>query len=373
MARIAIDYTGALQGAGIGRSIRHLTNALLQQAQPAHDYVLWAASRQKAGFPSHPRAFPVRTPINSIWLTRLWHRANIPLPVEWLCGPCDVFFATDFALPPSRTPKTALFIHDLSYIRVPDAAHPRLKAYLDQVVPTSLRRAAQVVVNSQTTRLDVLEQYDIDESRVSPIRFGVSPEFYHDERPISAVRELFPAIQRPYLLAVGTVQPRKNYIRLIDSLAQLRSSGHDIDLVVIGGKGWLSDPIYQAAQTPRVSQHVHMLGHLPDDDLRLLYTHAACFVMPSLYEGFGLPILEAMACGAPVVTSDVSSMPEAAGDAALLCNPYDVEAIAHAIARMLTDTSLRDNYIQRGYKHVTRYTWESGARDLSNIFQRLLT
>lgn len=373
MARIAIEYTSALQGAGIGRSIRHLTNALLQQLEPAHDYLLWAASRQNTVSPSHPRAALVRTPIDSIWLTRLWHRAHIPLPVEWLCGRCDIFFATDFALPPTRTAKTVLLIHDLSYLRVPDAAHPALKAYLSQVVPASLKRTARVVVNSQATRLDVMEQYHLDETKVTPITFGVSPEFYRDESPLSVITHRLAALQRPYLLTVGTVQPRKNYIRLIESLSRLRASGFDIDLVIVGSKGWLSEPIYRAANSPNVASHVHMLDHILDDELRLLYSHTACFVMPSLYEGFGLPLLEAMACGAPVVTSDISSMPEVAGDAALLCNPYDVDSITHAIKQMLSDTTLRDNYIERGYKRVANYTWEAGARDLLDVFQGLLT
>jgi glycosyltransferase involved in cell wall biosynthesis len=368
--RIAIDYTSAAQGAGVGRAVRNLVGALLMN-HPDLDYTLWAASGQPVQFPSAGTAKHVTTPIPPIWLTRLWHRLHIPLPVEWLCGACDVFFATDFALPPSKTSRTVLFIHDLSYVRVPDAAAPRLKAYLDAVVPRSLRRTAHVVVNSEATRLDVAEYYGVPIERISRLTFGVEPHFCVLPRQRATLTKHFPALQRPYILSVGTVQPRKNYQRLIQALALVRRAGFEVDLAIAGGQGWLDSPIFAASQQPEVSGHVHFLGHVPESLLPDLYAHAACFAMPSLYEGFGLPILEAMACGTPVVTSDLSSLPEAAGEAGLLCDPYQPESIAHALIKAMSDEAWRATHIPLGVAHAARHTWARGAAELAAVFHGL--
>jgi len=370
MARIAIDYTSAAQGGGIGRSIRDLTAALLSLNSP-HQYTLWYAG-QKRAVNAPPSAQIAHTPINPLWLVRMWYRAHIPLPVEWLSGACDLFFATDFALPPTRTQHTALFIHDLSYIRVPDSAAPSLKAYLDDVVPRSLKRASHVIVNSQATRVDVTELYGIEPSKITPVMFGVDPIFHPSSRPRTELITQFPALSRPYILAVGTVQPRKNYIRLIQAVKQIRAAGLDVDIAIAGGKGWLDTDILAAAGASDMIDHVHWLGYVPDADLPMLYTHAACFAMPSLYEGFGLPILESMACGTPVITSNRSSLPEAAGDAGLLCDPYDIDSIADALTRLLTDTTQREGCIQRGFAHAARHTWATGATTLLGVFNDLL-
>lgn len=371
MARIAIEYTGAAQGGGVGRSVRDLTAALLRHHNE-HEYLLWYAGR-KRDLGVSTTVSVAHTPIDPLWLIRLWYRLRLPIPAEWVWrAGCDVFFATDFALPPTRTNHTVLLIHDLSYIRVPETAFPALKAYLEDVVPRSLKRAAHIVVNSQATKRDIVELYQIDPAHITPLTFGVSDVFQPTAHPRNRVSGLFPALTRPYILAVGTVQPRKNYVRLIEAVRRLRQNGLDVDLVIVGGQGWLSEPIYQAARAPDMVEHVHLLGHVSDEQLALLYGHAAIFAMPSLYEGFGLPVLEAMACGTPVVTSDVSSLPEAAGDAGLLCDPYSVDSIVEALTRALTDKALREQCIQRGKAHVAAHTWDVGARQLLGVFNQLL-
>ena len=177
---------------------------------------------------------------------------------------------------------------------------------------------------------------------------------------------------RPYLFSVGTIQPRKNYTRIIQALAQLRSQGYDLDLVIAGGRGWLESPIYQTVQATHMQNYVHFIGFADEADLPALYSNAECLLFPSLYEGFGLPILEAMACGVPVVTSNVSSLPEVAGDAALLVDPYDVEPIAFAIQRVLDDTSLRTALVQKGYARAASFTWERSAQHLHQIYSAML-
>jgi glycosyltransferase involved in cell wall biosynthesis len=168
------------------------------------------------------------------------------------------------------------------------------------------------------------------------------------------------------------VQPRKNYGRLIQALARLREQGYDLSLVIAGGRGWLEDPIFETIISTNMQDYVHMIGFADDSDLPALYRAACCLAFPSLYEGFGFPILEAMASGTPVVTSNVSSLPEVAGDAALMVDPYDIDAITDSIRRLVEDATLRSHLIQTGMERVKSFTWENSARQLRQIYAKLV-
>ncbi len=158
----------------------------------------------------------------------------------------------------------------------------------------------------------------------------------------------------------------------MQALDKLRRDGLDVMLVIAGGKGWLDDPIYQSLDALQLREHVHLIGFADDADLPTLYSAAQVTAFPSLYEGFGLPIIESMACGTPVVTSNVSSMPEAAGMAALLIDPLSVDELTGALARLLTDDGLRTDLIQQGYAQASRFTWSRSAQDLLTVYRRLL-
>jgi glycosyltransferase involved in cell wall biosynthesis len=311
--------------------------------------------------------------LDSLTLTRLWHRLRVPLPVEVFAGRTDLYFATDFALPPTlpRT-RTAIFIHDLTYVRVPNAAVPELVGYLNAVVPRALKRADVVIVNSEATKTDIIDIYGTPPEKISTIQFGVHPHFTPSKKPLAALRAKYSLPQQPYILTVGTVQPRKNYARLIEALAVLRAKGIDATLVIAGGKGWMETPIFETVARLKLEPYVRFLGYVDDSDLPALYTHAAAFAMPSLYEGFGLPVLEAMACGTPVVTSTVSSLPEAAGDAALLVDPTNIEAIADALRRIISDTRLAQELRAKGLAHVMPFTWGRTAKQLLEAFDKAL-
>ncbi|MCA9903211.1 MAG: glycosyltransferase family 4 protein [Anaerolineae bacterium] len=377
MARIAIDYTAAHeQGGGIGRYVRELVTALACEATP-HRYPLFVAGARRSELPAPPApAFTWHpTRITPRWFARLWHRARLPLPVETFTGPVDLYHATDFTLPPTLPgTKTLLTVHDLSFVRVPDSASPPLKAYLDVVVPRSAQRADHILADSQATRNDLIELYGIVPDKITVLLSGVDAHFrpVTDAAARAAVRAKYDLGERPYIFTIGTVQPRKNYARLMLALARLRESGQDVTLVIAGGKGWLEDPIYAALDELKLRDHVRFLGFAADADLPALYSEARALAFPSLYEGFGLPILEAMACGTPVVTANVSSMPEAAGDAALLIDPYDVDALTDALDRLLHDESLRADLIARGQAQAARFTWARAARELIAVYDWLL-
>jgi glycosyltransferase involved in cell wall biosynthesis len=238
------------------------------------------------------------------------------------------------------------------------------------VVPRSVRRADHVLADSTATKNDLIELYDTPPEKITVLLSGVDARFTHvdDVTARQAVREKYHIPGRPYILAVGTMQPRKNYERLIQALARLRAQRHDVDLVIVGGRGWLEDPIYETIRTTDMRDHVHFTGFADDADLPALYSEAVCVAVPSLYEGFGIPVLEGMACGTPVVTANVSSLPEVAGDAALTISPTDLDALTDALERLLTDSALRTELIRRGLERVKQFTWEASALQLLRVY-----
>lgn len=374
---VALDYTPAYeQGGGIGRYVRELVSALAH-LDHSTDYRLFVSGVSKStslirlgdNFTWKP------TRLSPAWLARIWHRARFPFPVEWFTGDVDIFHATDFVLPPvKRRTKTLLTVHDLSFERVPEAASPSLRRYLNAVVPRSAERASHILADSQATKADLIDLYNLPPEKISVLYSGVDSQFSPivDDAVIAQVRSKYQLGQRPFIFSIGTVQPRKNYGRLIEALAHLRSQHHDIDLVIAGGRGWLEDPIYDTLNRLNMKGHVHFTGFVDDSDLPALYSGATCVAFPSLYEGFGFPVLEAMACGTPVVTSNVSSLPEVAGDAALMVDPYDSEGLTAAIQQLLDDTALRQKLTAKGFVQAKRFTWSDSARHLKQIYDALL-
>ncbi|MEO8612078.1 MAG: glycosyltransferase family 1 protein [Chloroflexota bacterium] len=371
-----MDYTPAYeQGGGIGRYVRELVAALARQ-DTDDVYHLFVAGSSSLSSPSFDSNFVWKpTRLSPRWLARIWHRAHIHVPVELFVGAVDLYHATDFVLPPTLPhTKTLLTVHDLSYVRVPETASPNLKFYLDRVVPDSVNRADFVVADSQSTKEDLIDLYGVMESKIDVLLSGVDSRFkrQNDRSVLMTTRTRYMIGTSPYIFSVGTVQPRKNYGRLIQSLALLRASGYDLDLVIAGGRGWLEDPIYETVNTAGMQEHVHFIGFTDDADLPTLYSGAYCCVLPSLYEGFGLPVLESMACGTPVITSNVSSLPEVAGDAAITVDPYNLDAITDAIKQLLDDSTLYQSYVQKGYERAKQFTWDNSARQLRQIYAKLL-
>jgi glycosyltransferase involved in cell wall biosynthesis len=375
MTAIGIDYTPAHeQGAGIGRYVRELVSALAR-LDANSDYRLFVAG-------VNPVHLPPLMGANFHWcpprlsprgLARLWHRLRVPLPVEAWTGALALFHATDFVLPPVRNARTLLTIHDLSFVLVPESASPRLKRYLDRVVPQSIARADHLLADSAATKQDLISLYQVDPDKITVLLSGVSAHFrpITDPAALARVRSKYGLDEWSFLFTVGTVQPRKNYERLCEALASLRAGHPDLHLVIAGGKGWMDDPIYAAVEKLNLKERVYFIGYAADEDLPALYSMASAVPFVSLYEGFGFPVLEAMACGTPVVASNISSIPEVAGSAALLVNPRDTLEIVSALENALDDTDLRADLRTRGLEQASRFTWERSARHLLEIYQGL--
>jgi glycosyltransferase involved in cell wall biosynthesis len=367
--RIGIDYTAAArQGGGIGRYSRELVGALLALDSP-HRYTLFAATGRLETRALQPAGTArLRTvPLTDEWLARIWHRARLPLPIEAITGPLHLFYSPDFVLPPTlpRT-RTLLTVHDLSFLRFPHHYVPKLSRYLSRVVPRSVARADRVLADSEATRADLVELLAVPPEKVEVLYSGVAPHFRPEPEPGERERlqSRYRVGEQPYILSVGTLQPRKNYLRLIHAFAGMRSG---MTLVIAGGKGWLYEEILDEAK--KHEERVRILGFVEETDLPALYRGASLFAFPSLYEGFGLPVLEAMACAVPVVCSNASSLPEVTADAALLVEPRDEAALTAAMRRALHDESLRREMIARGLERAAYFTWQRAARQLLAAFE----
>lgn len=377
--RIAIDYSAAVnQRAGIGRLVR---NQVLALAEVDHDndYRLVYARPNRDTVPQFPRAvnFSRReVGIRERWLTILWHRAKLPLPADWLSGPVDLFHCPDFVLPPLRRARGVLTVHDLAFLMRPDCADHRLRAYLEEVVPRSIRRADFIIADSENTRNDLVVLLGAQPASIAVVPGGVEDRFepITDAEQLRRARRKVGLRDEPFILAIGVIEPRKNLNRLMDAFRALKQRNDvpsDLKLVMAGGKGWLFDDIFEHHAASPIRDHILMPGFVPDELLPALYSAADVFAFPSLYEGFGLPILEAMACGTPVVASRSSCLPEVADGAALLVDPNNVDGLIAALELALVDSDLRARLIKQGRQRAREYSWRRAAEQLLGVYRRV--
>jgi glycosyltransferase involved in cell wall biosynthesis len=373
--RIGIDYTAAVrQQAGIGRYARSLVRALAQ-LDASNQYRLFVAGGGDDGLGAWPPNFVSRpVPLSDRWLHIAWQRLRLPLPVQLVTGPLDLFHSPDFVLPPLGRAPAILTVHDLSFLRVPECFVPEFRAYLEKAVRRAVGRAAHILADSASTRHDLISLLGVEEGRVSVLYPGVEPRFgpIDDDTLRESVRARYELPQR-FVLGLGTLQPRKNFVGLIEAFAKLVTHSHpataDVHLLIVGGKGWMADDIPAAISRLGIEDRVRILGFVADEDLPAIYNLAGAFAFPSLYEGFGLPVLEAMACGTPVVAADNSSLPEVVGEAGLLVAANDREALAGALFRLLTDQPLRARLSAAGQQQAERFSWKAAARQLLATYQ----
>jgi len=372
---IGIDFTSAVrERAGIGRYARELIRALAR-LDHANRHVLFVprdahAELLQFDWPANFRI--VRAPLTERYLAALWHKFRVPLLIEAFTGRVDVFYSPDFLLPPTRARRTLVTIHDLSYVRVPECFPAPLLAYLHRAVPRALARADVVLADADSTRRDVNEVYHVPLDKIKTLYSGVDPRFNPNVSAAAQARVRELTRGKPYLLAVSTIQPRKNYVRLIEAFGKMTNDKlqtTNLNLVISGAKGWMFDEVFQTVARLGLRERVIFPDFVSDADLPALYAGATLFVYPSLYEGFGLPVAEAMACGTPVVCSRASSLPEVAGDAALYFDPRDVNAMADALQRALSDAVLREQMRVRGFAQVKQFGWDKSARELRDYLR----
>lgn len=326
-----------------------------------------AAAEWREGFArQHPnfeiRLLPKPTPLIRVPLFlayELWRR------------PVDVLHVQYTAPPFCRVPVVAT-IHDLAFEHMPETFTRRGSFQLKLTVRRTAQRAARIATVSEYSRQDLLRTYKLPPEKIAVTYNGVEPQFTAQAWPNEAadIHNRF-GIKRDYLLAVGSLQPRKNLVRLIRAYAKLRSEHKAFtpQLVIVGRKLWLADEIFAEVHRQDWAEDVILTGYVNDEDLPKLYRQATAFVYPSLFEGFGLPPVEAMACGTPVVTSNVSSLPEVTGDAALLIDPLDQASLESALLQITGDEALRARLKEQGIEQATRFTWREAAEKTLQLYR----
>ncbi len=377
--RIAIDYSAAVnQRAGVGRLVRNQVLALAE-FDHVNEYRLVYARPNRGSLPQFPRArnfARCELGIRERWLTIMWHRAKLPLPADWLSGPVDVYHSPDFVLPPLRHARGLLTVHDLAFLMRPECADARLRRYLEEVVPRSVERADFIIADSENTRNDLVVLLGVHSSAIAVVPGGVEERFVPvtDPQQLRQARRQLGVGDAPFVLAIGVIEPRKNLNRLMDAFYALKERGSvaaDLKLVLAGGPGWLFDGIDKHHAASPVRDDILLPGFVPDELLPAIYSAADVLAFPSLYEGFGLPILEAMACGTPVVASRASCLPEVAEGAALLIEPTNVDALSASLEQVLMDAALRSRLIEQGLHRARAYTWRSAAEQLLDVYRRV--
>ena len=336
---------------GTERYALALLRALLALESP-HEFTLYFRDTPPPGLlPANSRVT-----YRVIPFPRLWTHVRFAAAL-WVAQP-DVTFVPAHTLPLAFPGPAVATVHDLGYHFFPEAHPGWPRRYLEWSTRYSARRAAIVLADSEATRRDLAAIYDIPAHRVRVVYPGVDAALapVADPAELVRVRRRYGLPER-YLFFLGTLQPRKNIARLVQAYALSGVQQQDIGLVLAGARGWLYDPRWTAGVPG-----VHETGYVDDADVAALYSGAVALVFPSLYEGFGFPVVEAMRCGTPVITSTTSSLPELAGKAALTADPLDVEALASAIRRVVGDEKLRARMVEMGYAQAARFTWENAAR-----------
>ena len=376
MIRIGFDATAAAwQGAGIGRAARSLLLAMLERGDPDIEWVIFYLGQRIARRFEEtladrgviPSLIPVSPRIGFV----IWQRLRVPLPVELFTGRLDVLHSPDFVLPFSFARRRVITIHDLTYLTHPHTAEPRLRDRLDRAVRRSVRSADRVHCVSGHTAAAVRDLLDIDPDRLDVIYNGLDGYLSAAARPEDIARLGDLGLPERFVLSVGTLQPRKNVLRTVRAVAALRSRGQDVGMVHVGATGWISRQ--DLASIDRIGRgFLVRLGAVDDGILRALYGRAAALVAVSEAEGFLLPMIEAMSHSVPVVTADASCMPEIAAGAAILADPYDVESIAAAIARVLEPGPERERLKAAGRDRAGQFEWDRAAAQTIESYRRAL-
>lgn len=303
-------------------------------------------------------ALPPRWRIRNIPFPRLW--THLRLGLEMLLHRPRVLFVPAHVVPLIH-PRTIVTIHDLGYLIYPEAHGRFSRWYLRASTRWSARQARRIIAVSQATADDIVKYTGVKADKIRVIHHGYDLRFKRitDERQINAAKQRIGLLpNEKYMLYVGTIQPRKNLVRLVEAWAKLGEEAAGYKLVLGGKSGWLYADIYKKVRQLGLEGYVVLPGYLHDEDLPALYSGASLFTLVSLYEGFGLPALEALACGTPTLVSNTTSLPEIVGDAAILCNPEDVDSIAAALRQGLTDEPLRQRLQQAGPEQAAKFSWQ---------------
>ena len=368
--RIAIDAHSV--GTGLGGNESYAANLVeaLAAIDSVNHYTLYVTRREALErFSNRWPNFSVRATLPHTPLIRI----PLTLGAELRRHPVDVLHV-QFTSPPFSPCPVVVSIHDLSFEHLPQTFKWRSRKQLRMTVRRSAREAAQVIALSEFTRDDIVASYQISYENVNVIPPAAAAHFepVEDQEELRRVRQTY-GIEGDYILSVGAIQPRKNLSRLVAAYSRLRSARPEVklpQLVLVGKFAWLYAETLRTIKELELSSSVILTGYVPEVDLPALYSGALCFVYPSYFEGFGLPPLEAMKCGAPVVVGNKTSLPEVVGDAGVLVDPFDVDSIASAIQLVINDSDLRAKLRVKGLKRAKLFDWQKTARQTLSVYEK---
>lgn len=357
--KITIDVSQmAYEGTGVGRYTFELVKALLSLNTP-HEFILWAGVRkQRFYFESLQKTEP--------WSKATWVYSHLspklagvlfnysPLHLEYLSGQTDVIHLSDWTAPVTKVP-TVTTVHDLAFVKYPETVDPLIRRTQSIRLSRVVAHGNHIIADSLSTKNDLIEKYHVKDTQIDVVYPGISPTYSPaSKKELERVKKKY-SLPDHFILSLGTQEPRKNLGRLIQATLDI-----GLPLVIAGKYGWgkkLDSPA-----------HVKVLGFVDEADLPALYSSATVFCYPSLYEGFGFPVLEAMACATPVVTSSISSLPEVAGDATILVDPLSLGSIRSGIEQAVTT---REKMIKKGIQQAKKFSWDKTARQVLAIYEKL--
>jgi glycosyltransferase involved in cell wall biosynthesis len=350
--------------AGIGQYIVHLVNGLAA-VDAENEYVLLQSRKDEKAILTQPNFRRV-----SLWTPSHHRLERYSLNVELVRLGLDVLHSPDFIPPHRPSCKSVITVHDLAFILYPHfltKESARYYGHIDQAV----RWTDHIISVSESTKRDTVQHLGVPEDKITVVYEAASPIFRPVDREMARqqVRDRH-GIDGPFILFVSTIEPRKNVPTLLRAIRQLMDCyKEDVRLVLAGGKGWLSEDAFAVVDDLQLDGRVHFVGRVSSEDLVYLYNAAELLAHPAFYEGFGLPPLEAMACGLPVVVSNVASLPEVVGDAGMLIDPHDVDELAVAMWRVLNDTNLSREMREKGLRQAAQFSWERAARETLEIYR----
>lgn len=369
-----VDISAAVHArAGLGRYSEKLAQALIQ-TEPDR----FALFYNQGADGRYPASLPTNIPQRTVkygykpWRTAVLLGQWGHIPFNRLVPEADLFHSTEHLLMPLHGVPTVLTVHDLIFKLFPEH-HKKLNYwYLNVAMPLFCRKADAIIAVSQASKQDIVQHYQIEPAKIHVVYEAPASHF----KPVSPTRvaQLKQTYDLParFLVHLSTIEPRKNLNRLLDSLKALRHSLPELSLVLVGGKGWLTDSFFAKIEADNLQDAVFVLGWVPDEDLPGILAAADLAVQPSLYEGFGLPILEHMACGQVVAASQASAHPEVGGDAAAYFDPENVDEMTAVIQRLLTDKEEYQHRQQLGFAHVAKFSWQRAAKETIAVYDHLL-
>jgi glycosyltransferase involved in cell wall biosynthesis len=307
----------------------------------------------------------------ALWTPPHHRLEQLLLPLEVAAVDLDVLHSPDFIPPFRRNCRSVITIHDLNFLLYPHFLTPQSASYYGQI-DQAVRNCDHIIAVSESTKRDIVRLTGAPENKITVVHEAAHPIYrpLDDALPQQVMERM--GLRRDYILFVSTIEPRKNVPTLLMAYKKLLDDYHaEVDLALAGEKGWLFEEVFALVGKLDLGERVHFLGRVSPEELLGLYNAAQLLVHPAFYEGFGLPPLEAMACGTPVVVSNTSSLPEVVGDAALLVDPSDVDSMAVAIWRLLSDEALRKQMREKGFRRARRFSWKKAALETLDIYHRL--